>query len=81
MHRLEHIGKTLQERDWYSTALRHRSQWRKNAALTAAVSVVIVVGTAALLYRHWQQMPEPDHFPVKTVQELLEAIKPQIIEP
>ncbi len=81
MHRLEHIGKTLQERDWYRTALRHRSQWRKHAALTAAVCVAIVVSNAALHYRQWQQRPEPDHFPVKTVEELLEAIKPQIIEP
>ncbi len=81
MDRLEHIGKTLEKRDWYRKAQWHQSQWRRHAALTAAVCVAIVVGTTALLYRHWQQMPEPDHFPVKTVQELLEAIKPQIIEP
>ena len=80
MDRLEHIGETMQKQmDSYRKA--HRSQWRKHAAMTAAVCVAIVVSTAALLYRQWQQMPEPDHFPVKTVEELLDAIRPQIVEP
>ena len=26
-------------------------------------------------------IPKPDHFPPKTVPELLEAIRPQIVEP
>ena len=80
MDRLEHIGETVQKQmDSYRKA--HRSQWRKHAAMTGAVCVAIVVSTAALLYRQWQQMPEPDHFPVKTVEELLDAIRPQIVEP
>ena len=81
MDRLEYIGKTLQERDWYRKTIRRQSQWRKHAAMTATVCVVIVVSTAALLYRQWQQMPEPDHFPAKSVEELLDAIRPQIVEP
>ena len=81
MDRLEHIGKTLQERDWYRKAIRHQSQWRKHAAMTAAVCIAIIASTAALLYRLSKQIPEPDHFSVKTVEELLEAIRPQIVEP
>ena len=81
MDRLEHIGMTLRERGWYRKAIRHQSQWRKHAAMTAAVCVAIIVSNAALHYRQWQQMPEPDHFPVKTLEELLEAIRPQIVEP
>ncbi len=63
------------------TGQQDRSEWRKHAALTAAVCIVIVVGTGAMLYRQWQQMPEPDHFPAKSVEELLDALRPQIVEP
>ena len=49
--------------------------------MTAAVCIAIIASTAALLYLSSQQIPEPDHFPVKTVEELLEAIRPQIVEP
>ena len=63
------------------TGQRHRSEWRNHAALTAVVCIAVVVGTGAMLYRQWQQMPEPDHFPAKSVEELLDALRPQIVAP
>ena len=77
----EHVGHTLQKGDGSHEALLHRSQWRKHAAMTAAVCIAIIVSTAALLYHIAQQLPEPDHFPAKRMEELLEAIRPQILEP
>ncbi len=63
------------------TGQQDRSEWRKHAALMAAVCIAIIVGSTAMLYHQWQQIPEPDHFPAKSVEELLNAIRPQIVEP
>ncbi len=75
MHRASDV---LKDRPWYAARSR---RWMKDATKTIITSLVMLAFLAIPFCRMMDQSPAPKEFPPPTVHELLEAIRPQIVEP
>ena len=75
MHRASDV---LKDRPWYVGQPRRGMKDSTKAIITCLVMLGFF---GAAFYRMVQSRPERDEHPPKTVQELLEAIRPQIVEP
>ena len=69
------LGRIARRRPWYRKAIR---MYLRRAIL---VVVVMLLLAAVPFYRMLTTIPEDDHFPPKTMTELLDALESQIVHP
>ena len=73
MEQMHRIGVVLRK--------RYRHAWWRGLGMAIAATLVMLAALSIPFYLMVRSIEPANHFPPKTVYELLEAIRPQIVQP